>query len=127
MDLVSRVRPCALALGRAGNEGLLPDGSMRYEQLLDGSFDDSRQWWVQAETVVGNLWLWKYHGDTAAADRALAAWAYIRDRLVDRNRGEWFWAILPDGQPDLAQPKAGFWKCPYHNTRMCLEVLKLFE
>ncbi|MBQ5481663.1 MAG: AGE family epimerase/isomerase, partial [Bacteroidales bacterium] len=127
LDLVSRVRPCALALGRAGNEGLLPDGSMRYEQLLVGSFDDSRQWWVQAETVVGNLWLWKYHGDTAAADRALAAWAYIRDRLVDRNRGEWFWAILPDGQPDLAQPKAGFWKCPYHNTRMCLEVLRIFE
>ncbi|MBR6868653.1 MAG: AGE family epimerase/isomerase [Bacteroidales bacterium] len=127
LDLVSRVRPCALALGRAGNEGLLPDGSMRYELLLDGSFDDSRQWWVQAETVVGNLWLWKYHGDTAAADRALAAWAYIRDRLVDRNLGEWFWAILPDGQPDLAQPKAGFWKCPYHNTRMCLEVLRLFE
>ena len=127
IDVVSRVRPYALALGRAGNEGLLPDGSMRYEQLLDGSFDDSRQWWVQAETVVGNLWLWKYHGDLAAADRALAAWAYIRDHLIDRKGGEWFWAILPDGSPDLAQPKAGFWKCPYHNTRMCLEILKLFE
>ena len=127
IDVVSRVRPYALALGRAGNEGLLPDGSMRYEQLLDGSFDDSRQWWVQAETVVGNLWLWKYHGDLAAADRALSAWAYIRDRLVDREGGEWYWAILPDGTPDLTQPKAGFWKCPYHNTRMCLEILKLFD
>ena len=127
IDVVSRVRPYAQAMGRAGNEGLLPDGSMRYEQLLDGSFDDSRQWWVQAETVVGNLWLWKYHGDVPAADRALAAWAYIRDHLIDRKGGEWFWAILPDGSPDLAQPKAGFWKCPYHNTRMCLEILKLFE
>ena len=127
VDVVSRVRPYAQAMGRAGNEGLLPDGSMRYEQLLDGSFDDSRQWWVQAETVVGNLWLWKYHGDVAAADRALSTWAYIRDHLIDRKGGEWFWAILPDGKPDLAQPKAGFWKCPYHNTRMCLEILKLFE
>ena len=127
IDVVSRVRPYAQAMGCAGNEGLLPDGSMRYEQLLDGSFDDSRQWWVQAETVVGNIWLWKYHGDVAAADRALAAWAYIRDHLIDRKGGEWFWAILPDGSRDLAQPKAGFWKCPYHNTRMCLEILKLFE
>jgi mannobiose 2-epimerase len=127
IDVVSRVRPYAQAMGRAGNEGLLPDGSMRYEQLLDGTFDDSRQWWVQAETVVGNLWLWKYHGDVAAADRALATWAYIRDHLIDRKGGEWFWAILPDGTPDLAQPRAGFWKCPYHNTRMCLEILKLFE
>ena len=65
-DVVSRVRPFALALGRAGNEGVQPDGSMLYERL-------------------------------------------------------------PDGTPDLANPKAGFWKCPYHNTRMCLEILKLFE
>ena len=127
LDVVSRVRPYAAALGRAGNEGLLPDGSMLYEKLPDGTLDESRQWWVQAETVVGNLWLWKYHGDDAAADRALACWAYIRDRLVDRPGGDWYWAILPNGSPDLAQPKAGFWKCPYHNTRMCLEILKLFD
>ena len=126
-DLVSKVRPYALAMGKAGNEGLLPDGSMRYEQLLDGSFDDSRQWWVQAETVVGNLWLWKYHGDAEAAGRALACWAYIRNHLVDLDGGEWYWSILPDGTPDRSQPKAGFWKCPYHNTRMCLEILKLFN
>ena len=126
-DVVDRVRPWALRLGRAGNEGLLPDGSMLYEKLPDGSLDESRQWWVQAETVVGNLWLWKYHGDDAAADRALSCWAFIRDRLVDRAGGDWYWAILPDGSPDLTQPKAGFWKCPYHNARMCLEILKLFE
>jgi len=125
-DVVTRVRPRALQMGRAGNEGLLPDGSMRYEQLLDGSFDDSRQWWVQAETVVGNLWLWKYHSDDAALDRALACWYYIRKRLIDPHGGEWWWAVLPDGSLDLSQPKAGFWKCPYHNTRMCLQVLELF-
>ncbi len=127
IDVVSRIRPFARVMGIAGNEGLMPDGSMRYEKLTDGSFDDSRQWWVQAETVVGNLWLWKYHGHVAGAERALAAWAYIRDHLVDRQGGEWYWAILPDGTPDLAQPKAGFWKCPYHNSRMCLEILKIFE
>ena len=126
-DVVNRVRPWALAMGHAGNEGLLPDGSLRYEQLLDGSFDDSRQWWVQAETVVGNLWLWKYHADDAAFDRALACWAYIREHLVDPAAGEWWWAVLPDGSLDRSQPKAGFWKCPYHNTRMCLQVLGIFS
>ena len=124
IDVVTSVRPWARRLGLAGNEGLLPDGSMRYEKLLDGSFDDSRQWWVEAEAVVGNLWLWKYHGDDAAADRAFALWAWIRDHLL-RPDGEWQWAILPSGEPDLSQPKAGFWKCPYHNTRMCLEILRL--
>jgi len=126
LDIVNRVRPWALAMGRAGNEGLLADGSLRYEKLLDGTFDDSRQWWVQAETVVGNLWLWKYHSDPLGAERALAAWGYIRDHLVDGQAGEWWWAVLPDGSLDLSQPKAGFWKCPYHNTRMCLQVLSMF-
>ena len=126
LDVVSRVRPWALAMGKAGNEGILPDGSMRYEQLPDGRFDDSRQWWVQAESVVGNLWLWKYHGCLDAAERALSVWAYIREKLVDEVAGEWWWAVLPDGSRDLSQPKAGFWKCPYHNTRMCLQVLNIF-
>ena len=123
--VVNRVRPWARKVADAGNEGLLPDGSMRYEKLPDGHFDDSRQWWVQAETVVGNLWLWKYHADAAAWDRAVAAWGYIREHLVDGLSGEWWWAILPDGSRDLSQPKAGFWKCPYHNTRMCLQVLSI--
>jgi len=126
LDIVNRVRSWALAMGKAGNEGLLADGSLRYEKLLDGNYDDSRQWWVQAETVVGNLWLWKYHSDPQGAERALAAWGYIRDHLVDRQAGEWWWAVLPDGSLDLSQPKAGFWKCPYHNTRMCLQVLSVF-
>ena len=126
LDVVNRVRPWALAMGKAGNEGLLPDGSMRYEKFLDGNYDDSRQWWVQAETVVGNLWLWKYHSDPQGAERALAAWHYIREKLVDSKDGEWWWAVLPDGSLDLSQPKVGFWKCPYHNTRMCLQVLSLF-
>ena len=126
IDVVNRVRPWALSMGKAGNEGLLPDGSMRYEKLLDGKYDDSRQWWVQAETVVGNLWLWKYHADPQGADRALAAWNYIRENLVDEKDGEWWWAVLEDGSLDLSQPKVGFWKCPYHNTRMCLQVLSLF-
>ena len=124
-DVVNRVRPWARRVGAAGNEGLLPDGSMRYEKLPDGHCDDSRQWWVQAESVVGNLWLWKYHADAEALERAFAAWAYIREHLVDTISGEWWWAILPDGTRDLSQPKAGFWKCPYHNTRMCLQVLSI--
>ena len=126
IDLVTRTRAWARRMGEAGNEGLLPDGSMRYEKLLDGSYDDSRQWWVEAEAVVGNLWLWKYHGVDAGADRAFRLWDWIRDHLV-RPDGEWEWAILPDGTPDCSQPKAGFWKCPYHNTRMCLEVLRLLR
>ena len=124
-DVVNRVRHGAYMMGVAGNEGLMRDGSMRYEKLPNGRYDDSRQWWVQAETVVGNLWLWKYHANIDGARRAMACWEYIKKHLI-RPDGEWHWAILPDGTPDLSQPRAGFWKCPYHNTRMCLEVMRIF-
>ena len=123
--LVDRVRPAALLMGKAGNEGLRPDGSMLYEKLEDGTLDLSRQWWVLAESVVGNLWLWKYHGDAQGIGRTLSTWAYIRDNVVDWDNGEWFWGVHPDGTPDKESPKAGFWKCPYHNTRMCLQVIHL--
>ena len=120
IDVVNRVKPAALQMARAGLEGMQPDGSLLYE-----SGDDSRQWWVEAENVVGNLWLWKYHGDAAAADRAIACWDYIKTRLVDREGGEWFWSCAPDGTPNRTDDKAGFWKCPYHNSRMCLQALEL--
>ena len=124
--LIDYVKPYCLALGAAGNEGLLSDGSMSYELFPDGEADRSRQWWVQAETVVGNLWLWKYHSDPEGLPRALSCWNWIKTHLIS-SCGEWYWGTLADGgTPDLANPKAGFWKCPYHNARMCLEALKIF-
>ena len=120
VDLVAKVRPAALKMAKAALEGLNKDGSLKYEKD-----DDSRQWWVEAENVVGNLWLWKYHNDNDGAERALACWNYIKENLVDTKNGEWYWACDASGKPDTAKDKAGFWKCPYHNTRMCLQVLEL--
>ena len=82
---------------------------------------------MQAENVVGQLWLWRFHGDQTAYGRAAACWTYIRDRIVDPEGGEWWWGILPDGREDRANDKAGFWKCPYHNSRMCLEAMALLR
>lgn len=40
------------------------------------------------------------------------------------ENGEWYWAVLEDGSLNLDDDKAGFWKCPYHNSRMCLELIE---
>ena len=119
--------PWCRRLSDAGNSGLLPDGSMMYETLPDGTSDTSRQWWVQAEAVVGNLYLAKYHRIPEGMTNARKLWTFITEHLVDREGGEWYWAVLPDGKADTDSVKAGFWKCPYHNSRMCLEALRLLQ
>ena len=126
IDIINKVKPECLKMGLAGLEGLQEDGSLIYEKKADGSLDLSRQWWVQAETVVGFLWLWKYHNIPDAASKAIEAWDYIKSHLIDPKNGEWYWSIEPDGSVNTEDDKAGFWKCPYHNSRMCLEVLKIF-
>ena len=98
---------------------------MIYEKHADGRLDTDRHWWVQAETVVGMLYLWKHHGMDEMQEKACHTWDYIKHHLVDHRDGEWHWSILGDGEIDVKDDKAGFWKCPYHNSRMHLEALLL--
>lgn len=126
-DTVGRTRAMARRLYAAGLEGLQPDGSLIYEVHTDGTVDTDRHWWVQAESVVGNLWAWKYLAVPEGYGRAVRAWEYISRNIVDRLDGEWWWKCDAEGRPDRAADKAGEWKCPYHNARMCLQVLGIFD
>lgn len=87
-------------------------------------FAQPRQWWEYAETVVGYFNIWQHTGNDEAMNKVLETWTFINDRLVDRETGEWFWSVTPEGIPLCTEDKAGFWKCPYHNSRMCLEIIE---
>ena len=115
-QLLARVKAVSARIYDAAKEGLQPDGSMIYEIRRDGSIDRDRHWWVQAETAVGAHWA----GDTRVRDGALK---FIEEHLMDKEGGEWHWSVRADGSVNLDDDKAGFWKCPYHNSRMCLELL----
>ena len=41
-----------------------------------------------------------------------------------RPGGEWFWCTDKDGNPEMEKPIVEPWKCPYHNGRMCMEMIK---
>ena len=57
-------------------------------------------------------------------DAALAEWQFIKEHVIDPRRGsEWYWEVDEDGSPILDRPIVEPWKCPYHNGRMCIEVL----
>lgn len=127
VSLMQEVHHSTLVLAHAALEGLMSDGSMAYEGDGDGVVDSERHWWVQAETVVGLYYLYAFQGENRAGSALLKTWQYIKDHLIDRQSGEWFWSIRDTGAVNREDDKAGLWKCPYHNGRMCLELLVQLE
>ena len=126
-EVLKRIEPIIIRIARAADEGLNPDGSMIYEHFIDRQKTDRElHWWVQAENVVGHINLYQHFGDTEALDTAVRCWEFIKTKLIDREHGEWHWSLLPDGTVNRRDDKAGFWKCPYHNGRMCMEVIERF-
>ena len=109
----------------AADEGLRPDGSMVYEHWKDtDEYDLQRQWWVQCENIIGHIDLYQYFGYEDSLEKAIQCWNFVQKNLIDAKNGEWHWAVLDDGSISLKDDKAGFWKCPYHNSRMCLELIE---
>lgn len=91
----------------------------------NGVVDTARVWWVQAEAVVGFLNGYQkapQHREYLEAARDI--WNYIKTYVVDKRSGsEWFWSVDKDRRP-IEKPIVEPWKCPYHNGRMCFEVIR---
>jgi len=121
-QLLAQVQQICIQITEASCDGLQPDGSMVYE-TDKGHLETDRHWWVQSEAVVGFLNAYELTENQEWLDKALNCWKYISENLIDRAGGEWFWSISYEGIANTNEDKAGFWKCPYHNSRMCLEVM----
>ena len=102
------------------------DGHSLANECDRGVVNQNRIWWVQAETVVGFLnGYQKSPGHSEYRDAALAVWEFIKEYVVDKRSGsEWYWEVKQDGSAIEGRPIVEPWKCPYHNGRMCLEVIK---
>ena len=128
--LLARTRKIAIHMARASlAQAVEPDGSMLFE--ADGKgvlIDGKKHWWVQAEAVVGFYNAYELTGEETFRNAALRAWNYIEEHVVDRVHGEWHAKLSRDGVvlTESEDPDAvlvGPWKCPYHNARVCYELL----
>ena len=123
--ITKRVKDICIRTADASKEGIMLDGSMIYERFFStGEIDSDRHWWVQAETVVGFLNAYTMTGIEEYLEMSLKAWRFISENMVDRKNGEWYWSVDNNLKPNLKDDKAGFWKCPYHDSRMCLEIIE---
>ena len=99
------------------------DGGLWYQTDPAGFIDSDKHWWPQSEAVVGFLNAYELSGRPEFLRAGERSWDFIEKYIVDRNHGEWFWKVSREGIPSGDKYKVDAWKCPYHNSRACFEVM----
>ena len=123
-DLINRYRNYAILFIDSSIIALDGDGGLWYEmELVSGKLVKEKHWWPQAEFMIGAINAYELTNDKKYLDLCLKTWNFIKQKIKDPN-GEWHWGIDSVGNIIADKYKIGFWKCPYHSTRMCLELLK---
>ena len=121
--LTARIRPMLLALADQTSREALTDHGFANE-CERGVVDTKRVWWIQAEALVGYLNAWERTGEARYRDAVISQWRFIKTAMIDRRPGsEWYGYLKENGTP-IELPIVEPWKCPYHNGRMALEVMR---
>jgi mannobiose 2-epimerase len=124
VDLIANIRSMNRALVDKINEVAFDDSGAMYYEKVGAAVNRRRVWWTLSEGVVGFLDAYKLYEEQKYLDRAQMLWGYIKARMIDqRPGGEWFNELDYDHAPDVKLAVVDEWKCPYHNGRMCIEVL----
>lgn len=123
--LLERVKRVAVSMAEAVLlEGIDADGGIFNEAVPEGLLGRDKDWWPQAEAVIGFYNAYQLTKDERYLEAAGNAWSFIRRFIVDHEHGEWYWGVDEHHQPMLREPKVGAWKCPYHNSRACFEMIE---
>ena len=124
---IKRFKKQAILLSEVAIEGLDVDGALfREENIRENVIHKEKFWWSQAEAMIGFYNAWQITGDSSWLYKSVNSWDFIKIHLKDVENGEWFWGIDEDGLL-IQEDKVGFWKCPYHNARACMEIIKRID
>ncbi len=122
--LIKKTGDAALKLVNATiKDGMDTDGSVFYESI-NGNTDKDKHWWPQAEALTGLVYAWKISGKLEYINILYNTWDFIKKNMIDYKNGEWFWRVNEKRVAITENDKAGFWKCPYHNSRALMETIK---
>ncbi len=126
--LVEKIRRAGLKLAEAVyDHGLDNKESLFYEAEPTGISNSEKHFWVQVEAVVGFLNAYQLTGRQEFFEVAHNIWNFIENHLVDKQNGEWFYKVSAEGKVDSESFKVSEWKCPYHNSRGCIEIIQRLE
>ena len=124
--LINRTRDLTVAVAKTFlKEAHVPQAGVINEKDLDsGETDTDRHWWPQAEAMVGLDYAYKFSGDEKFRDALLDIWEYTKNHIIDAEKGEWHFRVDENNTPYPQEDKLGMWKCPYHNSRTCIQIIQ---
>jgi cellobiose epimerase len=118
----------AIEIAYSAAEGLANDGSLVYEyDPLDELLIAEKHSWPQAEAMIGFFNVYRLTGNKKYLQHVLNNWEFIKELILDKKNGEWFWGVDENNNIMHGEDKAGFWKCPYHNSRACMELINRID
>ena len=122
--LIDTYKKYAVLMADATFEGVDTDGGLWYEyDPKEKHLIAEKHWWPQSEFMIGMINAWQLTDDMKYFDSAVANWNFVQNYILDKKHGEWIWGVNKDYSA-IKKDKAGFWKCPYHNSRACIELIK---
>ncbi|WP_294962826.1 AGE family epimerase/isomerase [uncultured Flavobacterium sp.] len=125
--LIANYKKYALQMADATKKGLDSDGGLWYEYDPEKNhLIREKHWWPQAEALIGFYNAYQLTEKEEYLDIVYKNWKFIKKYIIDQQNGEWFWGVYNDYSV-MQKDKAGFWKCPYHNSRACLELINRIE
>jgi mannobiose 2-epimerase len=126
--LLEEARRAAVKMAQTVYEQAIDaDGGLLFEGTNERFIDTDKHWWPQAEAVVGFLNAYELSGKNYFLKASERSWEFIEKYIVDRRYGEWYWKVSRDGTPSNDKCKVDPWKCPYHNSRTCFEVMERLD
>lgn len=127
-ELITMCKSVSVKMTNAVVEGLDSDGGLWYEyEPSDNHLVKQKHWWPQAEAMVGFVNAWQVSQNDKFLKYAFQNWYFVKKYILNKQDGEWFWGINEDHSVMKGEDKVGIWKCPYHNSRACLEIIKRLE
>ena len=122
--ILEKIKQLNIGITDATLKGLDNDDGLWYEyEPAEDHLIKEKHWWPQAEAMIGFYNTWQITGDEKYLQLSIKNWAFVKNKIIDTKNGEWVWGINDKGGLMPGEDKAGLWKCPYHNSRACIEII----
>jgi mannobiose 2-epimerase len=122
---IAATRNLSVRMAQSATRGVDSDGGMWHEyDAGNNHWQYEKHWWPQAEALVGFCNAWQNSGNEIYLQYMLNSWEFLKKYIINKTLGEWRWGVYKDYQVMDKEDFAGIWKCPYHNGRACIELIR---